>query len=154
VVKGTFGERIDELKRQVGKGHLKGEVEVNQAYAHYQHDHPEFHHPDGGKAFYLRDPLFAGANGYMRNLADKVITEAGSDIETAMAENMESLSTEGVYAEAPWEFGDLRASGHPMVTSDGEKIYDRAPQVARLTEDELRAKGHLRALFDPDRYKR
>lgn len=152
-MKGTFGAGLDHVKEAVGKGHLVGTVEVDQVYAHYQHEHPEFHHPDGGKAFYLQDPLFQNADKYMQHCADELITEEGFKLNEAMADNMEKLSDK-VYEEAPWEFADLRASGHPKVTSDGDTVYDRAALRPRLTEDELREKQRLSRLLDPHRYKR
>ena len=127
---------------------ISGKVEVNQVYAHYQHEHPEFHHPDGGQAFYLRDPLFLKAEEYMRRLAAGALH---GKLRDAMIENVEDLSQE-VYQRAPWEFGDLRASGHPTVEEDGALVYDRAPMVRRLSEEELDIKEHLRYLFDPNRY--
>lgn len=52
----------------------------------------------------------------------------------------------GVAAFAPSEFGDLKASGHPIVYSpsstiqgDGNPRYDRAPSRERLSEATLRA---------------
>jgi hypothetical protein len=42
---------------------------------------------------------------------------------------------------APREWGDLRDSGHAQVTQGGRTIYDRPPKVARLTEQELKAKS-------------
>lgn len=145
---GTFQDRIDYLIEQVGKAHLKGTVEYNQIYAHYQHEHPDFKHPQGGKAFFLRDPLFAGVNEAMAHLADRAILPEGSKIQTAMADNMEKLSTRA-RDESPVEFGDLRDSGHPVVVSDGRTIYDRAPVAHRLTEQELKSKAKLRRLLDP-----
>lgn len=150
---GTFGTRLDELAEAVGHGHLKSSVKVDQIYAHYQHEHPEFHHPDGGQAFYLRDPMFAHVDIDMQAIADRTITREGSEIKDAMADWAEHISDE-VYALAPLEFGDLKASGHPVVEDDGFVIYDRAPRVHRLSEEELRIKGHLRALYEPDRYRR
>jgi hypothetical protein len=151
----SFADGIDKLKEAIGPGHLIGGVEVDQIYAHWQHDHPEFYHPDDGKAFYLRDPLFSGVNGYMQKLADNVVHSDGtSTLNEAMAENMEDLSTHGVYIQAPLEFGDLKGSGHPTVTSDGETVYDRAPLVARLTEEEIKDKNKLSRLLDPHRYVR
>lgn len=79
------------------------------------------------------------------------ITEHGIDISEGLAKAMEDVS-QGVYDRAPWEFGDLRASGHPTVEHDGETTYDRPPNVHRLSEQELKDKGHLRELMDPDRY--
>lgn len=90
----------------------------------------------------------------MRRLADKAITEEGSALGDAMAHNMEHLSTEGVYIEAPWEFADLRASGHPTVESDGVLIYDRPPHMHRLSAEEIKIKNKLSRLLDPGRYKR
>jgi hypothetical protein len=152
-VKGTFGARVDELKEKVGRGKLTGSVEVDQVYAQYQHEGYDLHHPDGGKPSYLRDPLFEKSDKRMQKLADNLITEEGSNIKDAMADAMEDLSND-VYEQAPWEFGDLRASGHPMVKDDDETIYDRAPRVHRLSEDELREKSRTSRIFWPDRYKR
>lgn len=148
MARGDFVRNIDALRRRIGGGHLTGKVEVDQVYAHYQHEHPEFRHPDGGKAFYLRDPLFANARGYMEKCAVHILNGSVND---AMIENMEDLSR-AVYEQAPWEFGDLRASGHPTVTRDGATVYDRAPAVHRLSAAELKDKSHLRYLFDPHRY--
>lgn len=150
---GTFFERTDHLMDAVGYGRLEGNIEVNQRYAHYQHEGYDFYHPDGGEAGYLQIPFFERNVKYMEHLAEKAITSEGSDIEEAMADNMEDMS-EQVFIHAPWEFADLRASGHPTVTSDGETVYDRAPNVGRLSDEELKAKGELRDLFDPHRYAR
>lgn len=147
----TFGARIEELKRQVGHGTLRGKVEVDQVYAAYQHEHDEFKHPDGGKAHYLRDPLFEGINSHMETLARKAITQGGSELKEGMKDVVEDLSTK-VYEQAPLEFGDLKGSAHPSVESDGAVVFDRPPNVPRLSEEELRIKGHLRNLFDPSRY--
>lgn len=152
-MRGTFGDRLDELSRKVGRGHLKGSCEVNQVYAHYQHDPMNhLHHPDGGGPNYLSGPLFEKSDERMQKLADDLLTEDGSRLEEGMAESMETLSDD-VYERAPWEFGDLRASGHPQVESEGETIYDRAPHVHRLSEEELREKQKTSRLFWPDRYK-
>lgn len=77
----------------------------------------------------------------MARLADTV--NVGQDLNQAMADNMENLSGE-VERLAPIEFGPLHWSGHPIVTSRGETVYDRAPIVARLTEAELRAESRAR----------
>lgn len=150
--KGSFVESIDAILRDLPKK-ITGRVEVDQVYAHYQHEHPEFHHPDGGQAFYLSEPLFAKAERYLRHVADSVVTSHGVNARQAMIENMEDLSRE-VYERAPWEFGDLRASGHPIVEEDGTVVYDREPLCKRLDPEELAIKSHLRYLFDPHRYDR
>lgn len=153
-MRGTFGNGLARLKEDVGAGRLRGSVEVDQVYAHYQHEGIDFYHPDGGEPFFLRDPLFAkGPHEYMRKLAENLITEKGSDVEQAMIDNMEDLSDE-VYKRAPWEFADLRASGHPVVQSGQKTIYDRPPRAHRLTPEEIKEKHELSELFWPDRYDR
>lgn len=144
---GTFIAGIEELLKKTPE-RVVGRVEVDQVYAHYQHEHPEFHHPDGGQAFYLRDPLFGKAGRYLRRLSQGAVH---GELVKAMTENMEDLSLE-VYQRAPWEFGDLRASGHPTVWADGALVYDRPPLCRRLSAEELKIKSHLRYLFDPNRY--
>lgn len=150
---GTFFERTDFLMDEVGRNDLVGKIEVDQVYAHYQHEGYDFFHPDGGQAGYVVIPFFSRNVKHMEHLAESAITRDGSSIEDAMADNMEDMS-EQVYLMAPWEFADLRASGHPTVISDGEKVYDRPPNVGRLSEDELKAKSELRDIFDPHRYRR
>lgn len=144
---------MDKLIAQAGNGDLVGHVVVDQAYAQNQHQSFWFNHPDGGKPFYLRDPLFANAARYMQMVADTAITRRGLEPEKGMADAMENLS-DRVYDEAPWEFADLRASGHPFVTDGQHTVYDRTPHVHRLSKAELRIKAELRQLFDPDRYKK
>jgi len=148
---GTFGTRIQHLRDQVGSGHVVGTVEVDQVYAAWQHWHPEFDHPDGGGPYYLQKPLFSSLGEFMRRLADRAVTQDGSDVGGAMIDNMESLS-QSVYTQAPWEFGDLRASGHPKVTHHGMTIYDRAPLAPRQTPSELAEKKRLSRLFNPGRH--
>lgn len=148
--KGAFAANVDALAARV-RGTWTGKVEVNQVYAHYQHEHPEFHHPDGGEAFYLQRPLYSRYRRYYGILARHAITGEGTDLREGFRQVVEDLSLQ-VYHHAPWEFGDLRASGHPSVTRDGMKIYDRKPLVHRLSERELKDKAHLRYLFDPNRY--
>lgn len=147
---GTFVDNMDRLLRET-PDRIEGRVEVDQVYAHYQHEHPEFHHPDGGQAFYLTEPLYAKADRYLKHVADSAINAKGLGVRQAMIENMEDLSRE-VYERAPWEFGDLRASGHPIVEEDGTVVYDREPLCKRLDPEELAIKSHLRYLFDPNRY--
>jgi hypothetical protein len=147
-----FEAGIDRFLATMPHRSVKGTVEVDQVYAHYQHEHPEFHHPSGGEAFFLTTPLFAKFGSFMERLAQRAITSAGSDLVDAMMDNMEALSLE-VYQRAPWEFADLRASGHPYVEVDGTIEKDRAPMCHRLSADELRIKSELRQLLWPDRYR-
>jgi hypothetical protein len=150
VTVGTFVGRIQVLRDNVGSGKLTGHLEVNQRYAADQHWHDEYIHPDGGKAFYLRDPLFAQEVENMERLARGVLEEEGKGLADAMMDCMEHLSR-GVEIEAPLEFFDLARSGHPSVTHNGEIIKDRAPHRHRLTDEELKIKGRLSHLYDPHR---
>jgi hypothetical protein len=130
-----FFQRIDELAARVGHGRLEGSVEVNQVYAHFQHEGLDLKHPHGGQAKYLEEPLYANVNKYMENLAEAVLN---GDLDQAMIDNVEDLSGE-VEKKAPVDLGNLRESGHPVVTSAGVTVYDRAPVQRRLTEEELKA---------------
>lgn len=133
----TFAERIDQLKEMVGSGDLTGMVEVDQRYAAIQHNSLDFRHPRGGQALYLSQPLMTHRDRYLQHYADRVLSDGG---EGAMAENMEDLAEEGgVATHAPVLYSNLRASGHPSVTSDGKTVYDRPPRQRRLTDEELKA---------------
>lgn len=140
----TFEARLDELAEKVGEGRLTGSVEVDQVYAQYQHEGLDLRHPRGGQAKYLEQPLYENYGDYYRALADNVLE---GSLAAAMEDNVEDLSGH-VFDLAPVEFYDLRGSGHPTVSSDGEVVYDRPPIQARLTPAELRAKDRLRALGD------
>lgn len=148
---GDFAERMDELSHLVGEGTLTGSVTVDQVYAHVQHEDLTFNHPHGGHALYLQQPLMDKHEGYLRKIADRLLEDGPVP---AMAEAMEDLAEDGgVAVHAPLDFGDLRESGHPEVTSNGETVYDRAPRQHRLTEEELRAKSRARWPELPDRLK-
>jgi hypothetical protein len=75
--------------------------------------------------------------GYLQSYADRLLDDGG---EQAMVDAMEDLAEDGgVAVRAPVLYANLRASGHPTVTSDGETVYDREPRQHRLTEEELKA---------------
>lgn len=139
---GTFQERVDLLIEQA-KGRWQAKIEVDQVYAHYQEVHPEFRHPRGGQAFYVRDTLYLGQ--WVGRMAPGLINERGVDVEGRMRMVANGLDN-GVILRAPWEFNDLRRSGHPSVLHDGVPVYDRPPMVRRLSEEDLRLKGKLRYL--------
>lgn len=139
---GNFSERMDELIAQTPE-HVTGTVVVDQVYAQYQHEGMDLKHPRGGRAKYLGGPLIENYVSYYQRLADALLD---GDTTKAMIHNMEDLSTEGVYKNAPWEFADLKASGHPIVEENGATVYDRAPMVHRLSEQELKDKGDLRRM--------
>jgi len=137
----TFSERIAELRAKVGAGHTVGHVEVDQVYAHYQHEGVEFRHPLGGQAKFLEQPLTEHYREYLARIGRDLLTEGPVE---PMAANMEDLARE-VFERSPLEFGDLRDSGHPTVDNDGRTVYDRPPVAHRLSEDEIRAKDRLRS---------
>jgi hypothetical protein len=134
---GTFAERIDELERRIGDGKLTGTIEVDQVYAHYQHERMDLRHPRGGSAKYLQKPLMDHYRDYLTDYAHTVLSDGG---QPAMKRSMEHLSDQ-VEITAPREWGDLRESGHPQVTQGGRTIYDRPPKAARLSKEELKAKS-------------
>jgi hypothetical protein len=137
----AFKDRIEELRTRTGSrdGTLHGQVLVDQIYAHYQHEHGEFHHPRGGEAFYLLRPLMGSYARYLEDYARTVLDDGG---QRAIIDAMEDLAGKGgVGLRAPVELGDLRASGHPSVRQGERTIYDRPPHQHRLAEFELRAKS-------------
>lgn len=141
---GDFDVRMDELAEKVGDGRVRGSVEVDQVYAQYQHEGLDLRHPRGGRAKYLEAPLYANHHGYLRDVADQVLSVGPVP---AIVNAMEDLSGE-VFTEAPVEFMDLRMSGHPTVKRGGVAVYDRPPMQGRLSGAQLRAKNQLRALRD------
>ncbi|MGW1676031.1 hypothetical protein [Saccharopolyspora sp. NPDC002376] len=148
----TFNERLLELARRVGYGHLEGHVEVDQVYARYQHEDLTLRHPRGGQAKYLETPLHTEHARYLQDIADAVLDERGPA--SAMRDVVEDLSRQ-VEAHAPVEFSNLRESGHPSVVDGGRTVYDRPPKQRRLTEQELREQhrsGLRHRHMYPDQY--
>ena len=144
---GDFAARISELRARVGRGPLVGTVVVDQVYAKFQHEDLTLKHPRGGQARYLGQPLLDNRNDYLERIAKTMLEDGGVD---GMRSAVEDLAGEGgVMTHAPVLWGDLRRSGHPMVTSDGHPVYDRAPLARRLSEEELAAKARLIPLPGP-----
>jgi hypothetical protein len=135
---GTFGARIDELRKSVGNGErLTGALVCDQVYAHRQHEDLSYHHARGGSAKYLERPLTDHFRDYLSDYADTVLRDGG---QSAMKRSMEHLS-DAMELAAPREWGDLKDSAHPSVEQGGRMIYDRAPKVGRLSKEELAAKS-------------
>jgi hypothetical protein len=135
---GNLHERLAELRRQIGMPErITGSVTVDQIYAHYQHEHTEFHHPRGGRSKFLQVPLLRHFRDYLASYARDVLHDGG---QRSLQRSMEHLSDQ-VELEAPREWGDLMRSGHPEVHQAGHFDYDRAPKVHRLTKEELRIKS-------------
>lgn len=139
---GEFSDRIRQLEQQIGDGELEGKVTVDQVYAKYQHEDLTLKHLGGGRAKYLENPLYDDHREYYDRLADNVLH---GSLQQAMVKNVEDLS-KAVYDNAPMEFGDLRASGHPEVLDDGSQVYNRLPMVGRLTPEEIEIKQDLQRL--------
>lgn len=135
----TFSARMAELRERVGHGDTEGSVEVDQVYAHYQHEGVEFRHPLGGQAKFLEAPLYDHAERYMQQIAERFLDEGPA---RPMIDAMEDLS-DRVLELSPVEFGDLRDSGHPVVVDDGEVVYDRPPVAHRQSAEELKVKHRL-----------
>ncbi|MGH3300574.1 MAG: hypothetical protein ACRDOK_02630 [Streptosporangiaceae bacterium] len=149
-MEGTLSTRLAELRQRTGwPEKLSGQVEVDQIYAHYQHEHLEFRHPRGGRALYLQAPLFENYRTYLQAVADGMLEDGGTE---GMKRSMEHLS-DRVELEAPREFLDLSRSGHPSVTQGLRTVYDRPPKQHRLSEWELKAKARIRYMKLPDRLK-
>src|SRR5262245_33396618 len=115
ILMGDFVERIEELITHVGTD-IVGTVEVDQIYAHYQHEDLTLKHPRGGGPLYLTRPLLDNYRFYLEEIASVALEEGGLD--ASMAEAMENLSGK-VAEKAPIEFGSLRESGHPSVRHRG-----------------------------------
>jgi len=139
----TFDGRMAELDRQVGRGRIESRVKVDQPYAKYQHERMDLSHPSGGKAHYLRDPLFLSRNGFMQRIATRALRPNG--VMSAMISIADDIAHDA-YKQAPFEFGDLKASPSPAVYERGTRVYYRPPQKSRLTKPELRIKYHLRSI--------
>ncbi len=137
---GTFTARIAELRRMTGiPADISGQLVVDQVYAHIQHENLHYRHPRGGGAKYLERPLFENYPKYLQDYASTVLKDGGR---AAFARSMEHLSAQ-VQIHAPVLFYNLRRSGHPIVTVGGRTVYDRPPEVQRLTEAQLRAQNRL-----------
>lgn len=138
---GSFAERLDALAELVGDGDLIGQVSVNQVYAAVQHNSLDYVHPRGGQALYLSQPLLDHKDRYLEDIARTLLQDGPVP---AMVRSMEDLAEEGgVATHAPVLYSDLRDSGHPSVTSNGEQVYDREPRQHRLSDEELKAKYRL-----------
>lgn len=142
-----FGERVDELIRLVGgAGDLTAEVDVNQVYAQYQetdgrydrrvHNRP-FIHPRGGISGFLGSQIEGFGYRAVVGWVEDALAERRTCAEAARDTVDEIIR--GVRNLAPVLEGNLRRSGAGKVTDNGAIVYDRPPEVARLSEAELKA---------------
>jgi len=142
----TFNARIDELIARVGVGDVVGRVEVNQVYAHRQHEELDVKHPRGGGPKYLERPLFELSPLFYQHIADELLA---SGVVAPMIEDAELLASRAS-AVAPRLFDHLAHSMHPSVTDDGTIVYDRSPLVPRQTQRQLVAEKE--AALPPKHY--
>lgn len=139
-----FTARMDQLAAEVGDGDLVIRTVFDQVYAKYQELREDLQHPRGGQAHYVRDGLLVRSSDWLGQLARGLITPEGSRIRETAAQVADDLAYHQE-SLAPVEFVNLRRSGHPIVTDDGAVTHDRAPDVPRLSEAQLRAQrkhGH------------
>jgi hypothetical protein len=138
---GDFQARTDELLRKVGHGDLRGNVEVDQVYARYQHNRADLRHPRGGGPFYLRKSLMEHAQQHLAAIGAAILEAGGV---RAMADAMDEVV--GLLPRyTPVEHGYLRDSGHARVYDNGALAYDLPPIVPRLSEGALRHRGAAHA---------
>lgn len=95
----------------------------------------DLRHPHGGQAKFLETALHGHADEYLQKIADKVLDGGAVD---GMIDAVEKLDNDSADL-TPKEASVLARSGHPTVTDNGSAVYDRAPEVPRLSEQELRA---------------
>jgi hypothetical protein len=135
-----FTQRISELQESVGHGHLTAHLLRDQVYAHYQEARLDLRHPQGGQAMYQESSLYDHRDDYLRGIAETVLV----DITSGMIDAVEEF--DGHAADrCPKELTLLSRSGHPSVTSEGTVVYDRAPEIPRLSKGDLKELGRLRS---------
>lgn len=124
-----FIPRTNHLLDLVGNGTIEASVVVDQVYAKFQHERIELKHRKGGKAHYLRDPLYAGMNRWLRGTARRMTRERMVVIFTDIADDLSG----GVADQAPEWIGDLRNSGQPRVKDRGRFVYQgtHAPRLSK-----------------------
>lgn len=135
-----FQERMKYLSQQVGTKQIKSECVVDQAYAKIQHENLSYRHPNGGRAKFLSGPLLERHQELLQHIANRTITEKGSDLGDAMIDTAESMGG-FVQNNAPIDTGELYRSDNPRVLDKGVVTYDRPPEQPRLSEDDPRLGG-------------
>lgn len=106
----------------------------------------DLRHPHGGQAKFLETALHQG--NYFDQIAGAILEGGGRQ---AMIDATEQLGKDSG-ALTPKQLTLLAHSDHPTVTDNGAVVYDRAPEVPRLSDAELEElhdvfdKGPLRGL--------
>jgi hypothetical protein len=129
---------IDKVTRALSPAGLPDEivgiVGFNTPYALAQHERLDFHHPKGGKAKYLEDPLKENVRRYGQHINKRLKTAVAGKAwrgglaaaivdgcTQAMTEIVEDLLSRA-QREAPIDEGTLRATGSAAVLVDGRRI--------------------------------
>jgi len=137
---GSFVERMEELKKLVGTGRIETTIRVDQVYAYRQHQHPEFSHPRGGQAFYLRKALFEVAPQYFARLQQELIRGNVQVLFIRLGEAVAEKSR----SYTPIELGNLRRSDSVVTKVGGRVIYRREAAQRRLSRTELNSRVRAR----------
>lgn len=131
----TFDVRMKQLQAEIGFGTLRGVIEVDQIYAHYQHEDLTLEHKYGGQGKFLSTALLARMDGTFRTLADSVLEGRLTSTMIAVTEEVaEAAKVITPILPAPGVAGILRKSYHVTVTDDGVTVYDKPPEVPRLLQ--------------------
>lgn len=154
-----FSEGIDELKEIIGDGVLKATNTVNQVYAAPQSRgfwetgplagvHIR-NHPGGGIEDFLGSQIQGTGMRDMLTWVAQAIGEKRPIAESA-ADTVDDY-IRGVRNLAPKQTGNLSKSGAGQVTSDGVVVYDRPPEVPRMSKEQLKALNTSRQAGRPPR---
>lgn len=138
----TCSARLRELNEHIGSGKIKARVTIDQLYAQDQHENMMYKHTRGGGPKFLERALFEDAPEHYQSIANDIL-----DVEKSMVRTMADVGhglIRGAARRSPIFLGDLSRSGALAVLEGSRIVLREAPQVDRLTEAELEAKGDLR----------
>lgn len=93
----------------------------------------DLRHPNGGQAKFLETALHQNSGEYLQGIADKVLDGGAPDGMIDAVTKLDDHSAE----LTPKEATVLARSGHLTVTDNGAVVYDKPPEVPRLSEAEL-----------------
>lgn len=133
---------LQDLIDRTGGPKLKATVTVNQPYAQDQHETLYYKHPRGGRAKYLEAPMFEEHGSWLEGFAKRLLVR-GIEAPNEWAKVGRKLK--GVVPKnAPVEFNDLRMSAGLEVKEGAQTVITEPPEQARLTDQEILAKDHMR----------
>jgi hypothetical protein len=102
----------------------------------------------GGEPHALQTSIFSTYEESLEYMASGLL-DGELRLDTAMA--AERIAER--YAEiAPVELTNLRRSGHPTASDDGDVYYDRPPEQPRLSDAEIAALDAARNAINPRHY--